>query len=199
MKLSELLFYLCIIVEGVKMLSKLIKLIINFSKSYSINKKFIYKIEEINTQLDRVVLSCRGKGATIVTTIHDISQDEYIINGLPPHHACWIGYYYGKNWLITRELVNCEKSSFSLYPKHFDSNYKIICQNRTGDIVYQNIKSGIVYNLEPMALAKSKIIAKFNSSQAFYVGFLAAIKRIKSVPPITGIISKYPSYLKVVK
>lgn len=170
-----------------------------FFKLYSFEKNHRYKIEEINECSNRVVISCRGKGVTLISTIEEIGFDEYIINFLPPHQACWIGYYFGKQWSINKEDKKNTKKCDSQYPKHHDSDYKIICQNRLGEIIYQNSHSGLVYKTEPIELAKSKTITKFNPSQAFYIGFLAALKNVKDSKkkPLNPNINK--SHLKLVK
>lgn len=160
-------------------IKKIFRILSKLFKLYFPEKNYLYKIEEINECSNRIVISCRGKGVTLVSTIDDIGYDEYIINFLPPHQACWIGYYFGKKWNIDKEDKRNKKKCNSQYPRHYDSNYKIICQNRLGEIIFQNSHNGLVYKMEPIELAKSKTITKFNSSQAFYIGFLAALKNIK--------------------
>lgn len=170
-----------------------------FFNLYFPEKNYLYKIEEINECSNRIVISCRGKGVTLVSTIEDVGYDEYIINFLPPHQACWIGYYFGKKWTTNKEDKRNKKICNSQYPKHHDSNYKIICQNRLGEIIYQNSHSGLVYKMDPIELAKSKTITKFNSSQAFYIGFLAALKNIKDSQKKTHHQNINKLHLKLVK
>jgi len=164
-----------------KYINLFINLFINFFKLYFPEKKHLYKIEEINEYLNQVVISCRRKNAILVSTIEDIGHDQYIINYLPPHQACWIGYYFGKNWFLNKMAQQKTNSSESQYPNHQDSNYKIIYQNRRGELIYQNSYDGFVYTMDPIELAKSKTITLFNASQAFYIGFLAGLKSTKDV------------------
>lgn len=161
-------------------IKKFLNHITNFFKLYFPEKKYLYKIEEINEPLNQVVISCRGKGATLVSTIEDMGYDQYIITSLPPHHACWIGYYFGKNWYINKNQQKINSSS-PQHPSHQNSNYRIICQDRFGDITYQNSQNGLIYKMDPIELAKSKTIILFNSSQAFYIGFLAGLKNSKDI------------------
>jgi hypothetical protein len=53
--------------------------------------------------------------------------------------------------------------------------------------------------MEPIELAKSKTITKFNSSQAFYVGFLAALKNIKDSKKKTHNQNTNKPHLQLVK
>lgn len=168
-------------------------------KLYSPEKKHLYKIEEINECTNRIVISCQGKGVTLVSTIEDIGYDEYIVNFLPPHQACWIGYYFGKKWSIRKEDKNNAKKNSLHHPNYHNSDYKIICQNRLGEIIYQNTHSGFVYKKDPIELAKSKTITKFNPSQAFYIGFLAALKNIKDSNKESFVKNTNKPYLKIVK
>jgi hypothetical protein len=180
------------------LIKKIYCILSKFFKLYFPEKNYLYKIEEIDEFSNRIVISCRGKGVTLVSTIEDVGYDEYIINFLPPHQACWVGYYFGKKWNINKEDKR-NKKKFNSHPKHYDSNYKIICQNRLGEIIFQNAQSGSVYKMEPIELAKSKTITKFNSSQAFYVGFLAALKNIKDSKKKTHNQNTNKPHLQLVK
>lgn len=153
----------------------------NFFKLYFPEKNYLYKIEEINERLDQVVISCRGKGATLVSTIEDIGYDQYIITSLPPHQACWIGYYFGKSWGVNKSQKKVNLSSPQQASQN--SNYRMICQDRFGDIIYQST-DGTMYKMDPIELAKSKTIILFNSSHAFYIGFLAGLKNSKDMKKI---------------
>lgn len=170
--------------------------------SYSFDKNYIYKIQEIDELEDQVIISCQGRGAAIRASIDDIGNDEYIVNSLPPHHACWLGYYYGKKWLKVKnkgKYSNCS-DRYTGYSKQ--EIFKIIGQNRAGEILYKNILNEVLYQENPIQLAKSKTISKFDASQAFYIGFLAALKAVKTpstdfnenMKPI-----KNKPYLRVVK
>lgn len=161
-------------------IKKCLNLLTNFFKLYFPGKKYLYKIEEINEPLNQVIISCRGKSATLVSTIEDIGYDQYIITSLPPHQACWIGYYFGKNWYANKNQRKSNPSSLE-HPTHQDSNYRIICQDRIGNIIYQNSHNGLIYKMNPLELAKNKTIILFNSSQAFYIGFLASLKNNKDI------------------
>ena len=154
----------------------MVSILRNLSRLYTKNRTYIYKIEEINENSNRIIISSRGR-VNLVTTIDELGRNNYIINFLPPHHACWIGYYFGRKWSPQDKFRNINYEN--LCPTQGHSDYKIICQNRIGEIQYQNIKNGIIYTVNPLDLAQSKVISKFNSSQAFYVGFLAAIRNIK--------------------
>ncbi|MFJ1268643.1 phosphoheptose isomerase [Legionella lytica] len=164
------------------LLRKFFNFLTIFFKLYFPEKNYLYKIEEINECLNRVVISCRGKGATLVSTIEDIGYDQYIITSLPPHQACWIGYYFGKSWGIKKSQKKTNLSS--PHQTSQKSNYRIICQDRMGNIIYQSTQNRAMYKMDPIELAKSKTIILFNSSQAFYIGFLAGLKNTKDIKKI---------------
>lgn len=160
---------------------KIIGLFVKFFKLYFPEKSHLYKIEEINECSNQVSISCYGKGVTIITTIEDIGQDKHIINFLPPHQACWLGYYFGKNWDLKKEFRKKTYTDKLDVSCNINSDYRIICQNRQGEIIYQDSHTGSVFKMDPIELAKSKKITFFNASQAFYIGFLAALKNVRDI------------------
>lgn len=180
-------------------IKKIFRILGKLLKLYFPEKNYLYKIEEINECSNRIVISCRGKGVTLVSSIEEIGYDEYIINFLPPHQACWIGYYFGKKWSTNKEDKQYKKKYNYQYPRYHDSDYKIIGQNRLGEIIFQNSHNGLIYKMDPIELAKGKTIIKFNSSQAFYIGFLASLKNIKNSKKKSQNPNISKSHLKLVK
>ncbi|RJT69303.1 phosphoheptose isomerase, partial [Legionella taurinensis] len=158
-----------------------------------------YRVEEINECTNQVVISCHGKGVTIITTIEDIGQDKYIICSLPPHQACWLGYYFGKNWNVRKEFGNKLYTDESEIYCDKNSDYRIIYQDRYGEITYQNSYTGLVSKMDPIELAKSKKITLFNASQAFYIGFLAALKNGKDIRKKPQLRTSNKPILKLIK
>ncbi|MDX1836485.1 phosphoheptose isomerase [Legionella taurinensis] len=160
---------------------KIINLFVKFFKLYFPEKSYLYKIEEISECSNQVSISCHGKGVTIITTIEDIVQDKHIINFLPPHQACWLGYYFGKKWDLKKEFGKKTCADALEVSCDGNSGYRIICQNRQGEIIYQNSHTGSLSKMDPIELAKSKKITLFNASQAFYIGFLAALRNGRDI------------------
>lgn len=148
-------------------------------KLYSSSCGYFYKIEDIDVTTNKIIVSCKGKGATLHTTIPSIACDNYIINYLPPHHACWIGYYYGRYWYSNRNDIKCK--IIELSESQFYTKYQIVSLNRNNLITYVNTKTKETFRKTPTDLAQDKLIIEFDSEQTFYIGFLAGISAEKTL------------------
>lgn len=135
----------------------------------------IYKIEEINERANQVKISCRGRGAILISSIDSVIYDDYIIQKMPPHHACWLGYYYGKKWRRdsnkNHKHYTCKHNSQSP-----TTRYRILYQNRAGLISYIDKKTERHFFALPSELAESKKISYFDAPQACYIGFLSGLE-----------------------
>ena len=140
---------------------------------------YIYKIEEINENLNQVKISCRGRGAILITSIDAVIYDDYIMQKMPPHHACWLGYYYGKDWLKknNKSHINHKYKASNLTSS---PRYIIQYQNRDGLISYSDQQTGKHYLIEPSKLATSLKISDFESQQACYIGFLSGLETLQN-------------------
>lgn len=155
----------------------------NLRAIYSFNKGFLYRVEEIDASLDKVRIFCRwGKGSTITTSIQDIGSDNYIVSHLPPLHASWIGYYYGKKWLKSEVKKKSLTNSVNVNVMNFCSNVKILCKDRSGCILYKNLKTGQMNKEHPHCIASSNKIELFNAKQAYFIGFSAALQPRPTFP-----------------
>ncbi|WP_367608287.1 hypothetical protein [Legionella sp. W05-934-2] len=138
--------------------------------------RYYYKIEEIDLISRKVILSCKGKGANLLTTIEDIGLDQAVIKLLAPHHSSWVGYYFGKYWKshkidISQYLGNDEftKKDDQVHTCH------ILSVDRNGNICYQDTNLNKSFLMHSSDLASEHLILKFSPLQAFYIGFIAGI------------------------
>lgn len=95
---------------------------------------------------------------------------------LSSEQAADLGFGYGKYYLLHR-LGELEEELPAL-TLHQDGNNQYIIQmiTRWNEVVIFNTRTLELYTLSPFQVLQSKeIIMHFSASQAFYMGFLAAI------------------------
>ncbi|OGT53631.1 MAG: hypothetical protein A3F17_01095 [Gammaproteobacteria bacterium RIFCSPHIGHO2_12_FULL_41_15] len=171
-----------------------------------LSQQMPYFIEEIDVSKHMLVVRCRGTRSVMKMSYVDIINQVEIIEGLSPVHACWIGGYLG------RCLVNAEKKeilqnrmniSFGL--KNKKGRYKILFQNRNGDIGYFDQKTKREFLESPLVVANNDhLITGFDPSQACYIGMLAGLSLEKTLSqPSKGlhqaqILLKKPPKLRIV-
>jgi hypothetical protein len=161
----------------------------------------LYRIEEINTKLNEVVLHSYGMRVTLRSPIVEIIADHNIINNLSAPHACWLGYYYGKQ---QRAETNITTTKHQM--KHVGVNlrdnkghYKIISQERNGEIKYINIQSRKEFKKSPLFIAQNEtLISQFDPSQACHIGMLAGLAANKHNRSLS-IPERHTPMLKIVK
>jgi hypothetical protein len=148
-------------------------------RSFRSAEQALYRIEEINTSLNEVVLHSRGARATLRTTITETIADHNIVNNLSALQACWLGYYYGKQQRA--ETSPNKKSKHA--SKHVAFNlqigkghYKIVSQEREGEIKYIDVLTRKEFKDQPLDIAQNELlISQFDPSQACYIGMLAGL------------------------
>jgi len=165
--------------KSVKQLFCLIKEI--FSK-FSI--PVVYEIVEVDISQSKATLRLVGKS---VLTQYDFSQlvgDSTILSGLSAEQACLLGGCYGRAMRVSFEkggaLKKVKNMSFLL--KNTQGKYRIVFQNRTGEIGYFDKKTKQEFIEQPLTVASNEhIISKFDPSQACYIGILAGISMEKTL------------------
>lgn len=143
-----------------------------------------YHIEEIDLTKQQLVIRCRGTRSIMRPSYVDVIADDTIIRGLSPMHACWVGGYFGRAFRSPDQkkemLGKMRNISFSL--KNNRGRYKIIFQNRNGDIGYFDQKTKREFVEHPLTVANNEyIISGFDPSQACYIGMLAGISMEKTM------------------
>lgn len=76
---------------------KLIKQVFLFNSN-----DYLYKVQDIDTCIDKILLTHGSTGATLTVKLSEIYTDKQIIRNLAQHHCCWIGYYFGRFWKKNR-------------------------------------------------------------------------------------------------
>jgi len=143
-----------------------------------------YFIEEINVQTNKVIIRYRGTRTIIKADLGSIISDAKIIDGLSPEQACLIGGYFGrvlrKSLESNKALKKAKRLSFLL--KNNRGQYRIVFENRSGEVGYLDQKTKKEFIEHPLTMAKnSYIISKFDPSQACYIGILAGISMEKAI------------------
>lgn len=143
-----------------------------------------YRIIEIDTSAQEVTFHIKNKAASLKCKFSEAINEAEIIQGLDSLDACWLGGYFGRALrasLEGRELLKrAKRMSFLLV--HKKGRYKIIYQNRSGEIGYidQNTRKEFVEY--PLTVANNDyIISAFDSNQACYIGILAGISMEKAI------------------
>jgi hypothetical protein len=147
----------------------------------------LYFVEEIDVSMQMVVIRCRGMDTVIRVTFAEAIADGKLVGGMSSMQACMLGGYYGRAMRLTMEgrsaLRKAKNMNFLLCGEA--SRYKIIFQNRDGDIGYFDQGSRKEYTESPLALVEnSYIISNFDAREACYIGILAGINLEKSLSQI---------------
>jgi len=137
------------------------------------------RLEEIDISKKIVVVRSRGARAVLKLSIAEAIADPSIVANLLSAQACWLGYYAGLIYDPSeihrqKQLLKSADSAFSL--KCNKGQYKIVSQDRKGEITYINITTHVVKSNHPIDIAQDNaIISNFDTSQACYIGILAGI------------------------
>lgn len=157
----------------------------------------LFRIEEIDLSSQAVIFYCQGVNTVLKMPIPEAISDDAIISNLRPTQACWLGYYYGK---IARDIPSLTKRNVSDFLLCFSQGqFKILSQDRKGDITYIDTKTKEIYTENPIELSKNEfVISRFDPSQACYIGIIAGIN-ISRVGESVFSKRKIHPILKVVK
>jgi hypothetical protein len=142
------------------------------------------RIVEINTSSQEVVFHFKYKAVFLRCKLTEAIADLSVIDNLIPWEACWLGGYYGRALRASIEgreaLKKAKRMSFLL--KNNRGRYRIVFQNRTGEIGYFDQKTKQEFIEHPLTVANNEhIISEFDPSQACYIGILAGISMEKTL------------------
>lgn len=154
--------------------------IFNFLKQVFLfnSKDFLYKVQDIDTCADKILLTHGSTGATLSVKLSEIYSDKQIIRNLAQHHCCWIGYYFGRIWKKNR----ISHDSIDVIAKTNTGNrFLIVSVNRDGEIVYCDTEEDNYKKASVDTIANSKEIMGFYQDDAFYIGFLCGVRSDVSV------------------
>lgn len=166
-----------------------------------------YHIEEVSVKAQTILVRCRGTRTAFKITFESAISGSWLVPGLDSGQAAMLGGYYGRALRAATEgrevLKKVKNMSFLLSNKR--GRYKIVFQDRNGDIGYYDQKTRQEFVEHPLTIVSNDyIISEFDSSQACYIGILAGVSlekaafSSKSLDEINEIISKPPK-LRVVE
>lgn len=143
-----------------------------------------YRIQDINDKNHKVTVRCSGSRAIIVTHLMAIVGQAKIISGLSPEQACFLGGFYGR--ALSKNLGGIEAfkkaRKLQMLLQNNCGRYKIIYQNRDGEVGYFDQKKQIEYLEHPLDIVnQTSLIMGFDPSQACYLGILAGIELEKKL------------------
>ncbi len=136
--------------------------------------KVKYKIsEEVGD--NKVIFLPRFIRTPFSRSYDEIATDHYLILGLIPEEACYLGIKYG---LLNSKNKNCCKNRLKSYffLSRTSGTYVINYENREGQICYFDNSNKQTYLDDPRKIAASDAIKFFDPTQAFYIGILAGIR-----------------------
>lgn len=140
------------------------------------------RIEEIDTTKQIVIIHCRGIDAPIKLKLSEAISDLVILTNLSPQHASWIGYYYGKSYINTTVSQGKHINAHDLLQNDIESDYKILYQDRRGNICFQNRSDNQLQMSSPIKLiSNSSLMNKFSAQQACFLGIQAGIAASKKM------------------
>lgn len=173
--------------------------------------QYNYRIAEIDSFSQQVVIHIKSKNIFIRYSFSEAITHMNIIDEISPLEACWIGGYYGKSLRASfgkgqQALKKAEDMSFLLRKKR--GLYKIMFQNRSGEIGYCNQNTGQEFVEHALTVANNLcLISNFDPSQACYIGILAGINMKRALDVDSKLnqnnnisnLTTSPSYLRVIK
>jgi hypothetical protein len=184
-----------------EVLSKFLELAKSFFKTsvdlWNKSKTSLYRIEEICISKREIIFYGRDSRTIIKASFEEAINTPGIIFNLPPIHACWIGYYYGK--ALREGQLTPKNIGFLLRPSK--KRYNIISlDHRNSIITYIDLKDRSEHTASIIELARNnEFLENIGPSQACYIGIWTGIEVAKHGSEI--LISK-PSnvpHLRIVK
>ncbi len=148
-------------------------------KKITVLKKYKVRLIEVDMSSQDVIFHIRKRALFLKCKLAEAIADISIIEQLNPIDSCWLGGYYGRALRASYEgrlpLKKAEKALNFLLDKE-DGRYKVIFQNRRGEVGYLDKITKQEFVEHPLTIANNKhIISKFEASQACYIGVLAGI------------------------
>ncbi len=155
------------------------------------DNQYSCRISEVNVISQEVIFHIINKNVFLKCLLSDAISNLSIINALGPSEACWLGGHFGKTLGETLERSSAIKKakSMSFLLKNKRGSYRIVFQNRNGEIGYCNQKTKQEFIEHPFTIAANEyIVSCFDPSQACYIGILAGIsmEKIKNHDKKTG-------------
>lgn len=159
----------------INIIKRFISLLLEASSQIKKEQKVFFRIVDVNDGV--VELHIKGKTSSMKKDILDVIYETYIISGLSSLDACSLGIYYGYN---LKNLYSGRNSNYPLLCISNEGRYRLMSENRNGNIEFIDTKTNEKFCKCPIATSKNyQIIEKFDPTQACYIGILAGIKTHK--------------------
>ena len=138
----------------------------------------VCRLLEINQEKQEVKFQIKMKMPTLKCTIEEAVNNLNLINHISAIEACYLGGHYAETQNSAKSNNSKRRTtpvSFSI--KKGTERCRILYENRDGFVGYYDKKLNEEFTEHPINIVKNEnLIAHFNSSQAFYIGFLAGLK-----------------------
>lgn len=148
-------------------------------KSDNRSNYIFFKI--VGSYENKYSIQCINSNAFFYVTIHEMVEDPDILYFLHPIQSCYIGLEYASEIMESGQILEA-KSNYLERLKQFPSTrygeFRIFYQDRDGKIGFGNPKKRFIMSPREIAFNED-IIGQFDSIQAFYIGFLAGLKKNK--------------------
>ena len=144
-----------------------------------------YKIEEIDTKNNKIIIHCHITRTEINITLEDAIGKPEIINNLPSLQACWLGYYYATALPDEHRLKKKNTpTNFSL--RTATNRFRIVSFfHHSATLMYLDLKLNKTYTEKAIDLIQNKfVINNIDPSQACYIGMLAGYEIAKQTGQI---------------
>ena len=163
---------------------KIINIIDVFKKIYLstflFNNQLCY-IKHINIENHEIIFFCRGTNVLITLSFEQLIDDQAMISNFSATEAAIIGYYFGRYYVTNLNKKTYSMTSFNFIESNNKNDCKIIMIDRYKNIIFSNNMNNETNALSPISIFENKkLLKKFGSIPACYIGILSGIESSKS-------------------
>ncbi|MEO8400326.1 MAG: hypothetical protein ABI597_00845 [Gammaproteobacteria bacterium] len=123
-----------------------------------------------------VTLNIKRRSLILKYHFSEVIKEIWLIESLSIKDAALLGYFYGRCYRILQKnnAKNLNSSPF-LFKKN-KGVYKVLCQQRDGNIVFTDRRSQETFVEHPDSILRnSHVLNNFDALQAFYIGMLVGL------------------------
>ena len=154
-----------------------------------------YRIIEYNLKTQEILLSARRHSLVLKYNLSTVIKEIWIISALSVIDAALLGYFYGRCYRISQAENKTKKrlKPSPLLLKTEKGRYKILSQNRDGNISYLDSHTRKIYVENPVSIINNyHAIRHFDPTHACYIGILAGLSfekvQTKKLRPLLRIV-----------
>lgn len=155
-------------------MKKFIRILIKIKKIF-FGCKNTCRLLDIDVEKQEAVFQLKMRSTVFRLPIDEAIFRFGIVDMLTPIEACWLGGHYAKQSKgVCKKPLTKHAQSFAL--KKSTAVYKIIAQNRDKTMTYVDTHTKETFTKHLKTIVHNDwIMSKFDSMQAYYIGFLAGI------------------------